>query len=116
MVFGSGNLSFIGENIGGPIAIGVMTAKAASEGWVDLVMLFVMFNVMLAIINIMPIPVLDGGHIVFATVEAIIQRPIPVSVFVWVHNVFIVLILGLALTLTLNDVVRNAWRLGGFFQ
>jgi regulator of sigma E protease len=116
MVFSSGSLSFIGENVGGPIAIGVMTAQAASHGWVDLVMLFVMFNVTLAIINIMPIPVLDGGHIVFATIEAIIGRPIPVRVFVAIHNAFIILILTLALTLTLNDVFRNAWRIFGVFQ
>jgi regulator of sigma E protease len=115
LVFGSGNLAFIGENLGGPIAIGVMTAKAANQGWIDLIMLFVAFNTMLAIINIMPIPVLDGGHIVFATVEAILGRPIPLAVFVWVHNVFIILILTLAITLTFNDVIRNAWRVLGIF-
>jgi regulator of sigma E protease len=57
--------------------------------------------------------VLDGGHILFATIEAIIRRPLPAKVMVAIYNVFTFLIIALALVITFNDVILNSWRVVG---
>lgn len=109
------NRSFqtIRESVGGPVAIATITYKAANEGLTRYLMLFAFFNIVLAVTNLLPIPVLDGGHIVFATVEAIIRRPIPAWILIPIYNIFIFLIIGLALLLTFNDLIMNAWRFPG---
>ena len=99
------------ENVGGPILIGVMVKNAADKGLVWFFELFAFFNIILAITNLLPLPVLDGGHILFATIEAIIRRPLPARFMIGVYNVFVFLLIGLALLITFNDVIMNAWRL-----
>ncbi|MCX7719288.1 MAG: site-2 protease family protein [Candidatus Sumerlaeaceae bacterium] len=99
------------ENVGGPILIGVMVKNAADKGLVWFFELFAFFNIILAITNLLPLPVLDGGHIMFTTIEAIIRRPLPARFMVGVYNVFVFLLIGLALLITFNDVIMNAWRL-----
>jgi regulator of sigma E protease len=99
------------ENVGGPILIGVMVKNAADKGLVWFFELFAFFNIILAITNLLPLPVLDGGHILFATIEAVIRRPLPAKFMIGVYNVFVFLLIGLALLITFNDVIMNAWRL-----
>ncbi len=99
------------ENVGGPIAIATMSYKAAQEGVMWFIEMFAMFNIVLAVMNLLPLPVLDGGHILFATIETITRRPLPAPVMIRIYNVFIVIIIGLAILLTFNDVIMNAWRL-----
>ncbi|MGI8907062.1 MAG: site-2 protease family protein [Candidatus Sumerlaeaceae bacterium] len=99
------------ENVGGPIAIGTMAYKAANEGWMYYLTLFISFNVILAITNLLPLPILDGGHILFSTIEAIIRRPLPAKFMLVIYNTFTFLIIGLALAITFNDVIMNWWRL-----
>ncbi|PKO18933.1 hypothetical protein CVU37_06060 [candidate division BRC1 bacterium HGW-BRC1-1] len=112
-----GNLLFrssfqtIRESLGGPIAIAQQTYSAAQKGPVWFFELFALFNIILAVTNLLPLPVLDGGHILFATIESVIRRPLPPRVMVRVYNVFIFLLIGLALLVTFNDVVMNAWRI-----
>lgn len=101
----------IRENVGGPIQIGTMFYKAANEGAVYFFSLFAFFNVILAVTNLLPLPVFDGGHIVIATIEAIIRRPLPARVMMYVFNVFIVLIIGLAVLISVNDLIMNFWRM-----
>jgi regulator of sigma E protease len=99
------------ENVGGPIAIGTQAYKAANEGWPYFFWLFATFNIILAFTNLLPLPILDGGHILFSTIEAIIRRPLPAKFMLVIYNVFTFLIIGLALVITFNDVVMNWWRL-----
>ena len=111
-----GNLLFrssfqtIRESLGGPIAIAQQTYSAAQKGPVWFFELFALFNIILAVTNLLPLPVLDGGHILFATIESVIRRPLPAKIMVRVYNVFIFMLIGLALLVTFNDVVMNAWR------
>lgn len=99
------------ENVGGPIAIGIMTYKTVQYGASDFFRWFAIFNIILAVTNLLPLPVLDGGHVLFATIEAVIRRPIPAWLLVRVYNVFIFLIIGLAVLISFNDVIMNFWRL-----
>jgi regulator of sigma E protease len=107
----SSSFQTIRENVGGPIAIGTLTYKAAQQGALWFFELFAMLNILLAVTNLLPLPVFDGGHILFATIEAIIRRPLPARALVRIYNVFIVLIIGLAVIISFNDVIMNAWRL-----
>jgi regulator of sigma E protease len=100
----------IRENIGGPVAIGTMTYQAANRGASWFFDWFALFNILLAVTNLLPLPVFDGGHIMFATIEAIIRRPLPAKVLMRIYNVFLVLIIGLALLVTANDLIMNSWR------
>lgn len=107
----SSSFQTIRENVGGPIAIGTMTYKAAQQGWTWFFDLFALFNILLAITNLLPFPVLDGGHIMFATIEGIIRRPLPAKLLAAVHYVAFIFIIGLAVLISFNDVVMNLWRL-----
>lgn len=99
------------ENVGGPVAISRFTYDAAKRGWKWFFDFFAMFNIILAVTNLFPLPVLDGGHILIATIEAIIRRPIPAHLLLKIYNVFIVLLISLAILITFNDIIMNAWRL-----
>lgn len=112
-IFGS-SFRTIRENLAGPIGISVQFFKTAQSGWFHFILTFAMFNIVLALTNLLPLPVLDGGHILFATIEAITRRPLPAKVMVAIYNTFTFLIIALALMITFNDVIMNSWRLPFF--
>jgi regulator of sigma E protease len=66
-----------------------------------------MFNVNLALLNMMPIPILDGGHILFSLIEWIRRRPVSIKVMSAVQTVAIVLMIGLFLFISSRDVLRE---------
>jgi regulator of sigma E protease len=66
----------------------------------------ILVNINLAILNLLPIPVLDGGHIVFATVAKLRGRPTPVNVLASIQSVFVVLLLSLMIYAAFNDTRR----------
>ncbi len=109
-IFGS-SFRTIRENLAGPIGISVQFFKTAQSGWFNFILTFAMFNIVLALTNLLPLPVLDGGHILFATIEAITRRPLPAKVMVGIYNLFTFLIIALALLITFNDLIMNSWRL-----
>src|SRR5690606_23041784 len=86
-IFGS-SFRTIRENLSGPIGISVQFFKTAQSGWFNFIVTFALFNIVLALTNLLPLPVLDGGHILFATIEAIIRRPLPAKVMIGIYNVF----------------------------
>ena len=75
-----------------------------SEGWRKVLWFSVLLNVNLAILNLLPFPVLDGGHIVMATVEWVGKRPIPFKVLEVVQTAFVLFLLGFMAFVTLKDV------------
>lgn len=109
-IFASRNINLIKKNVGGPVAIGVMVVKSAKKGASDYFSLFVTFNLLLFIINILPIPILDGGHVLIATMEALIGRPIPKQVLAPVFYLFFILLITLMVFVVYNDIQSNAWR------
>lgn len=74
------------------------------EGWRLVLWFSVLLNVNLAILNMLPFPVLDGGHIVMALVEWIGKRPIPFKVLEVVQTAFVLFLLGFMAFVTLKDV------------
>jgi regulator of sigma E protease len=64
------------KNLGGPIAIAQASGESLKQGLFAFIFLVSLISINLAIINLFPIPVLDGGHLLFFLVEAVIRRPV----------------------------------------
>ncbi|MFO8026968.1 MAG: site-2 protease family protein [Opitutales bacterium] len=99
------------KNMSGPVGIvhGLTRMARIAE---DLVWFLALINVNLAIFNLLPIPVLDGGHMLFATISKIIGRPLPIPLMEKVQAAFMVLLLGMVLYITFFDVDRVGRDLG----
>ncbi|QDT67334.1 Regulator of sigma-E protease RseP [Planctomycetes bacterium MalM25] len=106
---GSGQVSASGA--GGPIAIAQGAGAAANAGFGSLLMFLVMLSANLAVLNFLPIPVLDGGHMVFLLYEGITGRPVNERVMIALQMVGLFLLLGLMLYVTTNDISRLFTRL-----
>lgn len=94
------------RNVGGPIAITRISGEAARAGLETLVNFMALLSVNLAVLNLLPIPVLDGGHLVFLLVEAVRGRPVPVEQRIRWTKVGFIMILALMTFAIGNDIVR----------
>lgn len=93
-------------DIAGPIMIIAMTTKAASAGCKILLLLLAIISINLAVLNLIPLPILDGGQILFYTIEAIIQRPLPDKVREYIHIATWLMFIALFLYLSTKDTYR----------
>ncbi|MGA0848984.1 MAG: RIP metalloprotease RseP [Chthoniobacterales bacterium] len=100
------------EHLSGPV--GIMRIYyllfESPDGWRLALWFSVVLNVNLALLNLLPIPVLDGGHITLAIIEAIRRKPINVRVLEIVQSGFAFLIIGYMLYITFFDVQDLPWR------
>ena len=94
------------EGAGGPVMIISESARQAKQGFIYLLFLLAVISINLAIINLLPIPALDGGQFVFITIEAIIGREVPVVIKNVVFLASWVFLLTLILLFTFNDIKR----------
>lgn len=94
------------ETIGGPIMLAQMVHHSAQSGLFDLLGMIAVISINLAIINLLPIPVLDGGHILFFTLEIIFRRPLNDKWKAVAMRFGIMLMLGLMAMAIFNDVRR----------
>ena len=92
--------------LGGPVMIYTATTAAAQSSLYDLLEFVAMISINLAIFNLLPLPVLDGGQLVFLGIEAIRRKPIDVRIMEAVQQFGILLLLGLMVYVTFNDVSR----------
>ena len=68
------------NSIGGPVMVFSMTAQSSKKGFSDLILFISAISILLMIMNLLPIPVLDGGHILFCIIEGIIKKPVPLKI------------------------------------
>ena len=94
------------KNIGGPIFIFGETMRSAHQGIADLLEFIVFLSVSLAVLNLLPIPVLDGGHLLFFLIEAIKGTPVSTRIIELSHQVGMVLLLALTALAVGNDFLR----------
>jgi len=94
------------KSIGGPITIFRMMGKRAQTGWRDLLEMVIMLNVMLAMLNLLPIPVVDGGEIVLAIAEGIKRRPLRVKTTMVLKQAGFIFIVLLMIFATYNDIEK----------
>jgi regulator of sigma E protease len=99
-----GNVAF-SSAFGGPVKIAQFAAKSANTGFMAFIYFLAMLSLSLAILNILPFPVLDGGHLVIIIIEGLIKREIPIKAKVAIQNVgFFILILFMAFIIY-NDLI-----------
>ena len=94
------------ENVGGPIMIAQQSRQAAERGGASFWSFVAILSVALAVFNILPIPALDGGHLVFLIYEGIARREPSLKVRMVVQNIGFILIVALMLFAVFNDVSR----------
>jgi regulator of sigma E protease len=94
------------ENIGGPITIAQIAGASAENGIVSFLQMLAIISISLGILNLLPIPVLDGGHLVFYLVEAIKGSPVSVEVQVHAQKIGMILLISLMMLAFFNDLTR----------
>ncbi len=93
------------DEIGGVIRIGYLSGELAQTGLWSLVMFSAMLSVNLGLVNLFPVPLLDGGHLVYYSIEAVRGRPLGERMQEWGFRFGIAFVLGLMLFATWNDLV-----------
>jgi len=94
------------DNIGGPITVVKTAGEAAQVGLSLLLSMLAFLSIQLGILNLLPIPILDGGHIFFSLFELIFRRPLGLRVREAAQQVGLLLLLGLMVLAFYNDIMR----------
>jgi len=94
------------RNLGGPILIGQLSGQVARAGLESFLKFMALFSVNLAVLNLLPIPVLDGGHLMFILVEAVRGRALTLQQRARLMQVGFVLVVALMVWAVANDVLR----------
>lgn len=96
------------KTLGGPIRIAQATSAAAESGLADVLTLMAFLSLQLGIMNLLPFPILDGGHILFMGIEAVRRRPLSRKALEISNQIGFVLLVTLMLVVTKNDIMA-AW-------
>ncbi|MEK9165718.1 MAG: RIP metalloprotease RseP [Patescibacteria group bacterium] len=96
----------ISPNVGGPVMIAALSGKAAELGFIYIIQFIALLSLNLAIINILPLPALDGGRILFVIVEKFKGRAVSVNVETWIHMIGFWLLILLMILVTARDIAR----------
>ncbi len=97
------------DELGGPVRIAELSNDAAQSGSLALVGLMVLLSINLGLINLFPIPMLDGGHLLFYAVEAMRGKPVSERIQEFSLRIGLALILCLMVFVTVNDFVNLGW-------
>jgi regulator of sigma E protease len=92
------------KELGGPIKIGKVAGERLSQGPVPFIEFAALISLNLAFINFLPIPALDGGHLMFYLAEAIRRKPVGPQATEWAYRTGIALVLMLMVVVTVNDI------------
>ena len=92
------------KQLGGPIRIAQVTGEGASLGALPFVQLLALLSINLGFINLLPVPMLDGGHLFFYAIEAVRRRPVSAKALDWSFRGGLALILALLVFTTANDL------------
>jgi regulator of sigma E protease len=94
------------KELGGPIVIGQLSGRMARAGLIPFLNFMAFISINLAVFNLLPIPVLDGGHLVFLVLEGVRGRPVPASWRLRLTQVGMFLLMALVVLVVYNDVLR----------
>ena len=92
------------KEMSGPIGVARIAGEQATLGWFPVVLLMAGISINLGFINLLPVPMLDGGHLLFYLVEAVCRKPVEPRVQEWAFRSGLALLLGLMLFVTFNDL------------
>ncbi len=100
------------DQLGGPVKMAQASNAMAQFGVLEFILFMVMISINLGFINLLPIPTLDGGHLVFYAAEAIRRKPLPLQAQEWAFRGGLALLLAFMVFVTANDI--GLWKsLGG---
>ena len=94
------------DEMAGPVMIAKIAGETASVGFAALLGLMAFLSVNLGLVNILPIPGLDGGHVIIALVEGLIGKELSLKVKMGIQQVGILFILFIFITIMVNDISR----------
>lgn len=94
------------DSVGGPIMIAKMAGEQASAGIGSFLAFMALLSINLGVLNLLPVPVLDGGHLLFFFIELIVRRPVPQKIREYAQQIGMVLLLGLMVLAFYNDIIR----------
>jgi regulator of sigma E protease len=94
------------RNLSGIVGISVVSYRSAQRGWIELLWLLAALSLNLAIVNLLPIPLLDGGHLLFLAIERVRGAPVSARVMNYSQVVGLVFVLALVVFVTFNDIRR----------
>ena len=94
------------KELGGPIVIGQLSGRMARAGLIPFLNFMAFISINLAVFNLLPIPVLDGGHLVFLALEGVRGRPVPATWRMRLTQVGMLLLMVLVVLVVYNDVLR----------
>jgi regulator of sigma E protease len=94
------------SELGGPILIAKIAGERMEAGWINFLYFMAVLSVNLGILNLLPIPILDGGHLVYFTVEAILRKPLHPKIIEILQQVGLVLLVTLMIFVFYNDLMR----------
>ena len=92
------------KEIGGPVKIAQIAGQQATLGIEDFIALLALLSINLGFINLLPVPMLDGGHLFFYAIEAVRRRPVSAQALDWAFRGGLALILALLVFATFNDL------------
>lgn len=99
------------DELGGPLRIAQVSGERFVMGPTEFVFLIALISINLGFINLLPVPVLDGGHLLFYAIEAVRRKPVEPQVMEWAFRGGMVAILALMLLVTFNDLgAFGVWR------
>ena len=94
------------KNLSGPITIAQVANATAESGLESYVGFIALLSISLGVINLLPIPVLDGGHLLYYLIEVIAGRPVPERVQIWGLQMGMLVIVSIMLLAFYNDLAR----------
>ncbi len=94
------------DTVGGPIMIAKMAGQQATAGAVSFIAFMALLSVNLGILNLLPVPILDGGHLFFYVVELILRKPVSFKAREIAQQIGLILLLSLMVLAFYNDIVR----------
>lgn len=98
------------SELGGPIRIAELAGQQLEAGWINLIHFTGLLSVNLGILNLLPIPILDGGHLVFLSIEALRRKPLGETVMMQAQQVGMALLGTLMVFVFYNDIARLVHR------
>jgi len=100
------NPSAIKSNLGGPVMIYAMSAQTADKGIDSILSFIAAISLILMIMNLLPIPILDGGHIFFCFIEGIRKKPLSIKIQIVLQNIGLFILMFLMIFAFWNDISR----------
>jgi regulator of sigma E protease len=98
------------NSVGGPIMVYYMTSQSTQRGLSDFLLFIAAISIILAIMNLLPIPVLDGGHIIFSIYEGIARKPLPFKAQVLAQQIGFFMLIALMAFAFYSDISRLIFK------